>query len=105
MDNILSIILNTPKEIMVTLAEHAKATRLALGLTQIGLESRSGVSLGSIKRFEKTGQVALESLLKIAMVLGKLEDFTRVFVTRNQTLPSLDVLMKETKKRKRGSIK
>jgi transcriptional regulator with XRE-family HTH domain len=104
-DNILAIILNTPKEVMGILASHAKAARLALGLTQAGLGSRSGVSLGSIKRFERTGQVSLESLLKIATVLGNLENFTHVFATKNKALPGLDVLMKVTKKRKRGSIK
>jgi hypothetical protein len=33
------------------------------------------VSLGSLKRFESTGQVSLESLLKLAEILDRLEDF------------------------------
>ncbi len=89
---------------MLAVAARVKAMRLALRLTQVGLENRSGVSLGSIKRFEKTGQISLESLLKIAMVLGSLEDFERVFTAREKPLPSLDVLMAEKKKRKRGSV-
>jgi hypothetical protein len=37
------------------------------------------VSLGSIKRFEKTGEISLKSLLNIALVLRRLEDFENVF--------------------------
>ncbi len=101
----LSIMQSTPKEIMEMIAIRGKSTRLALGLTQVGLEKRSGVSLGSIKRFENSGQISLESLLKIAVVLGSLEDFEHVFSKKNHPLPRIDVLMTEHKIRKRGSIK
>jgi len=43
------------------------------------LAKRSGVSLGSIKRFELTGQISLESLLKLAHVLNRLNDFELIF--------------------------
>ena len=36
------------------------------GISQFELFKRSGVSFGSIKRFETTGQITLESLLKQA---------------------------------------
>ena len=36
------------------------------GISQFELFKRSGVSFGSIKRFETTGQITLESLLKLA---------------------------------------
>jgi transcriptional regulator with XRE-family HTH domain len=68
-----------PKELMRDLAKKAKDLRLKANLTQSGLASRSGVSLGSIKRFERTGEVSLKSLLNIALVLGRLDDFDSVF--------------------------
>lgn len=40
---------------------------------------RAGVSLGSLKRFESTGRISLESLLKLAHLLGHLKDFENVF--------------------------
>lgn len=90
---------------MEAIASRAKSRRLSLGFTQAGLERRSGVSLGTIKRFERTGKIALHSLLKIALVLESLEDFESVFGKRNsQNTQSLDSLLKEEKKRKRGSI-
>ncbi|MCF6206234.1 MAG: helix-turn-helix domain-containing protein [Sulfurovum sp.] len=44
-------------------------------LTQAELAKRSDVSLGSIKRFESSGQISLESLLKVAFVLECLDGF------------------------------
>jgi transcriptional regulator with XRE-family HTH domain len=49
------------------------------GISQFELSKRSGVSFGSIKRFETTGQISLESLLKLAYFFNRLDDFTPVF--------------------------
>lgn len=81
----------------------SKAARLELGLTQVSLAIHSGVSFGSVKRFENTGKIALESLLKIAFTLNALEDFENLFKNAQpQITTSLDAMLKSTKKRKRG---
>lgn len=72
--------LKTPYEIQQELACRAKERRKARKLTQSRLAERSGVSLGSVKRFEQTGEISLASLLKIAMVLNCLSDFETLFV-------------------------
>ena len=54
----------TPQDVLMLLAARFRARRLAINLTQEGLSSRSGVSWGSLKRFERTGAIALKSLLK-----------------------------------------
>lgn len=46
-------------------------------ITQKQLTARSGVSLGSLKRFEQSGEISLQSLTKIAIALdveNELED-------------------------------
>lgn len=46
-------------------------------ITQKALAAKSGVSLGSIKRFEQSGEISLQSLTKLAIALeveGELED-------------------------------
>lgn len=96
--------METPQEMMHAITSRAKARRLVLKLTQMGLAEHSGVSLGTIKRFEHTGKIALESLLKIAMALSCLEDFKTLFTARAQVPSSLDELLKQPKTRKRGSI-
>jgi transcriptional regulator with XRE-family HTH domain len=74
----LSFLPKTPKEIQILLKDKFKKQRKLLEITQQELATKSSVSLGSIKRFEQTGQISLESLLKIAFVLECLEDFERV---------------------------
>lgn len=69
-----------PGDVRVEIAQKHKKLRKQKGLSQIELAQRSGVSLGSLKRFETKGQVSLESLLKLVFVLGRLPDFERVLM-------------------------
>jgi transcriptional regulator with XRE-family HTH domain len=68
-----------PKEVMDDIAARCRKLRKLEGLSQQELADRSGVSHGSIKRFETTGQISFESLLKLAHILNRLEDFDPVF--------------------------
>lgn len=69
----------TPKEITIEIVANVKARRKEAGLTQEQLSRKSGVSLGSLKRFERTGEISLISLLRIAIALGCQEDFLQLF--------------------------
>ncbi|MCD8083958.1 MAG: helix-turn-helix domain-containing protein, partial [Clostridiales bacterium] len=62
--------------------ERLKARRREQGLSQVRLSERSDVSLGSIKRFERTGEISLSSLVKIAFALGCEEDFDQLFARK-----------------------
>lgn len=99
--------LRTPRDVQRDLAARFKARRLALNLTQEGLAARSGVSWSSLKRFEHTGLIALESLLKLAIVLDCLSDFDRVCADDGSSLAgkSLDEILREPKTRRKGRIK
>lgn len=72
----------TPKEISGEIVRNVRARRKEAHLTQEQLSIKSGVSLGSIKRFERTGEVALTSLIRIAVALGCQEDFLQLFVKK-----------------------
>lgn len=72
----------TPKEISSKIAENMRALRKDRKLSMEKLAEASGVSYGSIKRFESTGEIALVSLLKIAIVLDCTEDFLELFAKR-----------------------
>ena len=95
--------IKTTQELLQYIADRAKTSRLALNLTQTGLEQRSGVSLGTIKKFERTGKISLESLLKIAIALGATKEFEGLF-GESAGVVSIDDLLKQSKKRKRGSV-
>ena len=72
-------------ERMVDLAGRIVRYRKKAGLTQMELADRSGVSYGSIKRFERTGKISLEGLWLIASALecdDQLDElFTRSMLT------------------------
>lgn len=99
----IATMLNTPTDIMQQIAQRAKTKRLALNLSQQGLALRSGVSLGSIKRFEQQGEISLKSLLKLALVLNSLDNFEYLFTEQEATL-SLQQLIASKKTKQRGQI-
>ena len=57
----------TAEEMDEALALRLKNIRKRRGLSQQQLSERSGVSYGSLKRFESTGQISLLSLTKLAI--------------------------------------
>jgi len=103
----LSINFQTPSSVMQSLKENFKQKRLYFKLTQEGLANRSGVSLGSIKRFENSGEISLKSLLKLAIILECLNDFTTIASPSIENISSIDELFKTDTKNsvsKRGKI-
>lgn len=71
----------TPSERAKQIAEREKSKRKSKKLTQQELSKRTGISLGSIKRFEQTGEISFVSLLKIADVLNETDSFDELFNT------------------------
>lgn len=69
----------TPEELDVSLAKRIRNVRRRRSVSQERLATMSGVSLGSIKRFETTGQISLISLTKIAMALGLADELRTLF--------------------------
>jgi len=59
----------TANDLARVIAMNVKTHRKARKLTKKRLSEMSGVSYGSMKRFETTGEISLKSLLKIAIVL------------------------------------
>lgn len=103
----MSIFPKAPQDVRIELASRFKARRLHLNLSQEGLSARADVSWGSLKRFERTGHIALESLLKLSHVLDCLPDFDHVCVDRSQdpTGSSLDDILRQPTPRKKGWLK
>ena len=100
------MVLKSPDDVRREIADRFKARRLSYPLTQRDLASRSGMSLGSLKRFETTGQIALDSLLRLALAVGSLEDFDRVGAGSSELEGrTLDELLEAPRKRQRGRAK
>lgn len=72
--------MKTPKGSCQIIAKNERAQRKARKLFMEKFAEISGVSLGSLKRFENTGEISLVSLLKLAIVLDCAEEFEQLFV-------------------------
>lgn len=97
----MSVNMLTPQEMQQRIASNARTRRLALDLSQQTLSDKSGVSYSVLKKFERTGQISLESLLKLALVLGSMEDFNTLFPNKPEPLSLDEMINKHTRKRGR----
>lgn len=74
-----------------------------MNLTQSALAARSGVTWSSLKRFEREGLIALDSLLNLALVLDCLDDFDKLAVESPPAAQSLDALLATPAVRRRAT--
>lgn len=89
-DNILSMNIflfnqKTPTEIIKNLVLKIQDRRKKLKISQVELAQKSGVSLGSIKRFESKYEISLSSFIKIAIALDLDKDLDNLFNQKNYT--------------------
>ena len=75
----MNYIWETPEEMDQQLAQRVRNIRKRRALSQEKLSVMSGVSLGSLKRFETTGQISLLSLTKIAIALDCADEIRSMF--------------------------
>ena len=73
------LIWETAEELDRKLAQRIRNIRKRRSISQEKLSSMSGVSYGSVKRFEATGQFSLISLTKIAMALDIADELRSIF--------------------------
>lgn len=91
----------TPLDICLTVAAKLKSRRLDLNLTQTGMANRAGVNIETYRKFERTGQISLQNLVKLAIALNMEDDFSSLFA-RKQFQQLDDLISAEQTKRKRG---
>lgn len=75
----MDFIWETPAEIALNLAKRVKRIRKRKKITQEQLANRCNVSYGALKKFEQTGEIALVSLIKIAMELNLTNEINNLF--------------------------
>ena len=82
MDNLLPDSNQSPAGIRKAIALRAKERRLQLGWSRTTLAVRAGVSQWTLKHFEHTGKIALETLIQIAVALNDADGLNRLFLKR-----------------------
>lgn len=77
----------TQQKVLENLVDRFKKRRKESKISQKELATKSGVSYGSIRRFEGSGEISLSSLLKLANALNCLQDFNKLF--KNKIIKNL----------------
>ena len=75
------ISLITPTKAKTAIAQNMKQRRLELNLTQAGLSKRSGVALSTLRKFEQSGAISIDNLLKLMLVVGGLRKIVEASAT------------------------
>ena len=86
----------TWNEIDNDIAQKIVRLRKRKKITQKQLAARSGVSLGSLKRFEQSGEISLQSLTKIAIALDVENELEGLF--DNVPFASIEEIINEQTK-------
>lgn len=101
------ISLITPLKARLKLADNIRERRLRMELTQEGLAERAAVPLPTLRKFEQKGAISLESLMKLLLVVGGLEEVIEATKPARPAFSSIDDVLKEnhSSTRKRGRRK
>ena len=92
----------SPLGISKVIAARFKARRLQEGWSRETLAARAGISQWTVKHFESTGQIALATLIKAALVLNESHGFVSLFPAKSRmpmTMADLEKLHPPLRKR------
>jgi len=80
------------REIVELLGQRLKQERLLREWTQAELAKRSGVSLTTISNLEAGRNISFETLVQVAMVLGRTQELSELFQPKVQSLTDMQRL-------------
>jgi len=89
--NDFNFLQTTPNNINEMLASRIRTIRKGKKISQKRLSEKSGVSLGSIQRFEQIGEISLSSLVKIALALDLTDELVNLF--KNPPITSIEEII------------
>lgn len=91
-----------PGELVKLLCERLRKERLAQQMTQSELAGRAGIGVNTLSNLEAGRNVSFESLVRVAMVLGRMSELEALFMPK---LESLDDILRYEKSASRQRIK
>ncbi len=82
--------LMSAREVSRELGQRLRRVRLSQNMRQNELARRAGVSRLTVVHFEKTGQVSLNSFLRLVLSLGKLAELSALFLSVPTTIAEME---------------
>ena len=77
-------------EVCTELGLRIRAQRLLQGISQLDLAGRAGVSHGTVRNMEATGQASMGSFIRIVQALGLLGELEPLFIARVKTIADME---------------
>jgi transcriptional regulator with XRE-family HTH domain len=101
----LELSFRKPDEIVALLCARLRTERLALQLTQSDVAARAGVGVNTVSNLEAGRNVSLETVVRVAMVLGRSKELEGLFLPRLDSLEDVHRYEESAKRRrvKRGN--
>lgn len=91
-----------PDEIVKLLCERLRKERLARQMTQADVAARAGIGVNTVSNLEAGRSVAFESVIRVAVVLGRLSELEALFKPR---LDSVDDMLRYENSANRYRVK
>ncbi|HKS11520.1 MAG TPA: helix-turn-helix transcriptional regulator [Pseudomonas sp.] len=85
----LDLSFSKPSEVVKRLCERLRTERLALGMTQAELAGRAGIGTNTVSNLEAGRNVGFESVVRVAMVLGRIKDLEGLFLPRLDSIEDI----------------
>lgn len=98
----LDLALTKPEEIVKLLCGRLRKERLAQRMTQADVAARAGIGVNTVSNLEAGRNVGFENLVKVAMVLGRVNELEALFAPQ---IDSLDDLLRYEKNASRKRVK
>lgn len=91
-----------PDEVVSLLCARLRQERLSQQMTQAEVAARAGIGVGTLSNMEAGRSVAFDSVVRVAMVLGRLNELEQLFLPQ---LESLDDILRYEQSTKRQRVK
>lgn len=91
-----------PAEVVELLCVRLRQERLIQGMTQAEVAARAGIGVGTLSNLEAGRSVAFDSVVRVAMVLGRLDELELLFMPQ---LESLDDILRYEQGAQRQRVK
>ncbi|MBL9208036.1 MAG: helix-turn-helix transcriptional regulator [Opitutaceae bacterium] len=92
--------LKTESDVLREVADSVRAQRVALNWRQEDLATRSGVSIATLRRFERTGQIGFLGLAKLLVTLGLADQLLAGLKHREAAPRSMEAFLAPTQTRR-----
>ncbi len=94
--------LSKPNEMVKLLCARLRTERLAQQMTQADVAARAGIGVNTLSNLEAGRSIAFDSVVRVAMVLGRLDEIEGLFKPK---LDSLDDILRYENSAQRQRIK